>query len=99
MRQPLGFIDGADTGVKAEAIKGETGAPGADGEDGDTPYIGENGNWWIDGVDTGVKAEGKDGNDNNKIIIICIGIAALCIITTIVAVATKKFRRPWWILC
>lgn len=93
------FIDGADTGVKAEAIKGETGAPGADGEDGDTPYIGENGNWWIDGVDTGVKAEGKDGNDNNKIIIICIGIAALCIITTIVAVATKKFRRPWWILC
>ena len=93
------FIDGADTGVKAEAIKGETGAPGADGDDGDTPYIGENGNWWIDGVDTGVKAEGKDGNDNNKIIIICIGIAALCIITTIVAVATKKFRRPWWILC
>ncbi len=93
------FIDGADTGVKAEAIKGETGAPGADGEDGDTPYIGENGNWWIDGVDTGVKAEGKDGNDNNKIIILCIGIAALCIITTIVAVATKKFRRPWWILC
>lgn len=93
------FVDGADTGVKAEAIKGETGAPGADGEDGDTPYIGENGNWFIDGVDTGVKAEGKDGNDNNKIIILCIGIAALCIITTIVAVATKKFRRPWWILC
>ncbi len=27
-----------------------------DGEDGKTPYIGENGNWWVDGKDTGVKA-------------------------------------------
>lgn len=26
------------------------------GEDGHSPYIGENGNWWIDGVDTGVSA-------------------------------------------
>ena len=49
---------------------------------------------------TGDKGEtGADGNDNNKIVIICIGIAALCIIVTIVAVSTKKFRRPWWILC
>ena len=118
-------IDGVDTGVKAEGLKGDKGDKG---DDGDTPYIGPNGNWWvgdtdtgfhatgddghtpditigengnwfIDGVDTGVKAEGKDGNDNNKIIIICIGIAALCIMTTIVAVSTKRFRRPWWILC
>jgi len=29
-----------------------------DGEDGDTPYIGTNGNWWIGNVDTGVKAGG-----------------------------------------
>ena len=113
------FIDGVDTGKQVQGVKGEDGdtpyigengnwwIDGKDlgipatGEDGHTPEItiGENGNWWIDGVDTGVKAEGKDGNDNNKIIIICIGIAALCIITTIVAVATKKFRRPWWILC
>ena len=32
---------------------------GEDGEDGKTPYIGENGNWWIDGKDTGVVAEDK----------------------------------------
>lgn len=27
------------------------------GQDGKTPYIGENGNWWIGEVDTGVRAE------------------------------------------
>ena len=49
---------------------------------------------------TGDKGDtGADGNDNNKIVILCIGIAALCIIVTIVAVSTRKFRRPWWILC
>ena len=42
---------------------------------------------------------GKDGNDNNRVVIICIGVATLCLITTIVAVTTKRFRRPWWILC
>ncbi len=47
------WIDGVDTGAKAE------------GKDGEVPYIGENGNWWIDGVDTGAKAEGKDGEDAN----------------------------------
>lgn len=46
------WIDGKDTGVKAE---------GQDGEDGDTPYIGENGNWWIGNSDTGVKAQGEPG--------------------------------------
>ncbi len=33
---------------------------------GETPYIGENGNWWIGDTDTGVKAaatDGKDGKD------------------------------------
>ena len=29
---------------------------GADGKDGLTPFIGENGNWWIGEKDTGVKA-------------------------------------------
>ena len=33
------------------------------GTDGNTPYIGENGNWWIGDKDTGIKAEGKDGKD------------------------------------
>lgn len=31
------------------------------GADGQTPYIGENGNWWIGETDTGVKARGEDG--------------------------------------
>lgn len=35
---------------------------GEKGEDGDTPYVGTNGNWWIGTTDTGVKAEAKDGN-------------------------------------
>ena len=33
------------------------------GEPGETPYIGENGNWWIGDTDTGVKAKGEDGDD------------------------------------
>ena len=32
-----------------------------DGEDGLTPYIGDNGNWWIGSTDTLVKAKGEDG--------------------------------------
>ena len=35
------------------------GGPGPAGEDGDTPYIGANGNWWIGGTDTGVAATGS----------------------------------------
>ena len=31
------------------------------GEQGDTPYIGENGHWWIVQADTGIRAEGRDG--------------------------------------
>lgn len=31
------------------------------GADGQTPYIGTNGNWWIGTTDTGVKAAGSDG--------------------------------------
>ena len=40
---------------------GETGQNGASGKDGNTPFIGENGNWWIGGTDTGVKAAGEKG--------------------------------------
>ena len=32
-------------------------------ENSDTPYIGENGNWWVGNRDTGVSAEGKSGKD------------------------------------
>lgn len=43
-------------GVKA------TGDAGKDGEDGLTPYIGENGNWWVGDTDTGVSAKGPKGD-------------------------------------
>ena len=32
-------------------------------ENGQVPYIGDNGNWWIDDQDTGIAATGKDGKD------------------------------------
>ena len=41
------YINGSNTGVKAE------------GSDGDTPYIGSNGNWWIGTTDTKVQAEAQ----------------------------------------
>lgn len=34
---------------------------GADGKNGVTPNIGDNGNWWVNGEDTGVPATGEDG--------------------------------------
>ena len=80
------FIGDTDTGVKAN------------GADGKTPHIGENGNWWIGDTDTGISAQGKDGNDNNEIVLISIGIATLCLITTAVALLTRKRRYRWWIL-
>lgn len=47
-------------GVKA------TGAAGKDGEDGLTPHIGENGNWWVGNTDTGVSAKGDRGDPGAK---------------------------------
>ena len=92
------WIGETDTGIKAE---------GEDGAAGQTPYIGENGNWWIGETDTGVKAAGTDGADgtdgkdytnSQEIILISIAIAAVCIITAIIAIVTRKPKRPWWIL-
>lgn len=37
------------------------GHPGDPGKDGETPYIGQNGNWFIGLSDTGVQAQGEDG--------------------------------------
>ncbi len=50
----LYFTDG--TYVNLGQIIGEK------GEDGLTPFIGENGNWWIGDVDTGIKAQGEKGD-------------------------------------
>ena len=36
---------------------------GASGKDGQTPHIGDNGNWYIGNEDTGIPARGKDGKD------------------------------------
>lgn len=47
---------------KVGNIMGREGQPG---KDGDTPYIGNNGNWWIGETDTGVKAEGSQGEPGN----------------------------------
>lgn len=43
-------------GVKA------TGEAGKDGEDGLTPHIGKNGNWWLGNTDTGISAKGDKGD-------------------------------------
>ena len=39
------------------------------GEDGLTPRIAENGNWWIGDTDTNVKAKGTDGANGDKVAI------------------------------
>ena len=44
--------------IALSALQGIKGNPG---EDGDTPYIGDNGNWWIGTTDTGIKAAGANG--------------------------------------
>ena len=41
--------------------KGDQGEPGQDGQDGLTPHVGENNNWWIGETDTGVSATGPTG--------------------------------------
>ncbi|MBW6491864.1 MAG: hypothetical protein K0B15_11800 [Lentimicrobium sp.] len=48
-----------ENGVKEVVII--NGDPSIDGEDGLTPFIGENGNWWIGDLDTGVQAAGENG--------------------------------------
>ena len=45
----------------ADGVRADADAGLFDGEDGVTPHIGENGNWYIGTVDTGVKAAGIDG--------------------------------------
>ena len=45
-------MNGEDKGIPAR---------GPAGEDGETPYIGENGNWWIGETDLKVPAQGEAG--------------------------------------
>lgn len=61
------WINGKETGVKAEGVDGQNGTNGingTNGKDGVTPtveIIDEY--WWINGQNTGVKAVGQDGKD------------------------------------
>ena len=51
------------TDGSSSQFKFRNGSKGSSGKDGDTPYIGSNGNWWIGTTDTGVKAQGNAGTD------------------------------------
>lgn len=54
-----GLNDAVNTALQTAKDSGEfDGDPGKDGEDGETPYIGANGNWWIGNNDTGTIANG-----------------------------------------
>ena len=39
---------------------------GASGENGQTPHIGNNMNWWIGNKDTGIRAQGRDGQNGDR---------------------------------
>ena len=43
-------------------LRGLQGNPGTNGQDGQTPRIGDNGNWWVGTEDTGKPARGAQGN-------------------------------------
>ena len=42
-------------------LRGLQGNPGINGQDGQTPRIGDNGNWWVGNTDLNVKAQGNPG--------------------------------------
>ena len=50
----------------ADGADGENGKDGTPGSNGDTPYIGENGNWFIGNVDTGINSHGDKGDKGDK---------------------------------
>lgn len=90
------YTDGTTTSFTI--TNGNSGFNGADGKDGLTPFIGENGNWWIGDTDTGVQAayDGSisagsgvvvENDNNNTITIIAIVIACLALASNIVFVA------------
>ena len=57
----IAVITGATTAAtEAEWLQSLKGTAGTDGQ---TPYIGTNGNWWIGTTDTGITAGGRNGTD------------------------------------
>lgn len=67
-----GMTVSATSGTSADAsVSDKNGAKHIDfvlpqGDPGNTPYIGGNGNWWVGGEDTGTKAQGPAGQ-NGKV--------------------------------
>ena len=53
---------GCQFSTPSASTGGNTSSPTQTAKDGETPYIGENGNWWIGEVDTGVPATGPKGD-------------------------------------
>ncbi len=49
-------------GLRSIEVKGAKGDPGEPGDDGISPHIGANGNWFIGETDTGVRAQGPQGD-------------------------------------
>ncbi|MBR5143568.1 MAG: collagen-like protein, partial [Clostridia bacterium] len=71
------------TSINLGNLKGDKGDQGEPGKDGEDGKDGQ---------------DGKDGDSNTEIVLLCIGIASLCLLTTIVAFVTTKGRNRWWIL-
>ena len=53
-------------GTGPQGERGDQGEQGVPGVSGETPFIGENGNWWIGDTDTGVPAQGEKGDKGDK---------------------------------
>ena len=65
------FSDGNTLTVK-------NGKTGKSGNDGTTPFIGENGNWWIGETDTGVSAGGSGSSGGDYELIVDMEITETC---------------------
>ena len=76
-----------------------TGDDAKDGQDGLTPYIGENGHWWIGEKDTGVQAETSENTGNSPVIIIIGAVAGLallwCIVLSVVLYQALKKKADF----
>lgn len=56
-------VDNGFVGTEAEWLESLKGSEGKKGNDGTTPHIGENNNWFIGDTDTGILAQGTNGVD------------------------------------
>ena len=66
LRVEGGYIQWRYTGGQWQnliALSALQGMKGDKGDPGDTPFIGENGNWWIGDTDTGIPATGDKGEN------------------------------------